>query len=251
MIVRKRRQMTKRKKRVMIPKELLSYYYLTKGLTIKEIAQTLKCSPDTVRRRLNEYKIPKNKRHETIDPLKAIELYTKDNLSMKEIGSKYACSRTTVHNILKENGYPLKRVEDKNLPENHIISQYNDGQSINFLAQEYGVSKLKIRKILADKTTIRRNYIKKDLPLLELHYLYYKLCKSVDKIAKIYKVAPHTVAKRIRGAGFFVYGNRLRINPDDICLKFSETNSITATARHFKCSYASVKKRLKAAGLVK
>lgn len=245
MRINKEMQSLEKRQKVFVPKDLLHYYYVESGKTIKEISKIFCCSADTIGRRLKEYKIPKNDNKVKLKVEDVVVMYENSGLTMQEIGEKYSCSRTTVRNRLENYGYPVRKKYIKELSDYIVVDAYEKGESITDIALRLGVSKRMIHKCLKfNNVKIRNGKARKNLPIEELLYLYTSLGKSIDFVAKFYGCAPTTVSRRIRYAGHKVHGNKLRATKEDVCEIYNKTKSICDTANYFECAYETVKRRL-------
>lgn len=241
------------KRNIHIPKEMLLQLYEKEKLSIIKIAAYLKCSQDTVSRRLREYGIPRRRTKLPLPQEALVEMYEREGYTIKELASKYGCSHTTIGNRLHGVGIRCNQGSIKrDLAEGgNILRAYKSGNSASFIAKMMGISRWSVLNYLRKHhMEIRQSYCKKSLPLQEIKYLYDVLGMTTLEIAKIYKVKACTISARLREVGANVRGNRLTVNIKDIIEYYlNEGQSVGRTAVAFGCSYTAIRQRLMNAGI--
>ena len=100
---------TSRHEKIKIDRAVLRKLYVEERKTVDEIAAILSCNPNTILRRLNEYKIPvRRNRREGLTKQLIQKLYLKDGKSTREISRVLGCSRSAVLRRCREYGIPLR-----------------------------------------------------------------------------------------------------------------------------------------------
>jgi len=97
------------KNKIIIPKEKLILLYIKNKKSTSDIAKIYNCNPETIRRRLIEYKIKRRDSHEKKFKITRnyLELeYNKNKLSSTQIAKKIGCSQWTICSNL--NKYKIK-----------------------------------------------------------------------------------------------------------------------------------------------
>lgn len=100
-----------------LDKRVLTYFYVTKQLTIKAVAHKLDCTPPTVKRYLKKYGIPRRSRAvgyknegnvklmERAAPRRiAMKILRKEGMTLQQIADAYGLTRQRVHQIIKKEG---------------------------------------------------------------------------------------------------------------------------------------------------
>lgn len=243
-------------KQVLLPAELIEKLYVEEGHSTSKIASMLKCSQDTIVRRMREYKIERRKRKKDIPKEEIIFLYKNKQWSIKEIAKKYGCSHTTIANRLREWQilYPKKKSSAKDIhqgvKDDFIVNAYKSGNSAEFIGKGLGVSRyIILERLRAKGIRIRNSYKKKHLDMQELRYLYVNQHMSTTELSSIYGVKACTISARLREAGISLRGNRLYLDKDNIEENYRQGMSVLKFAESLGCSYTAVKKRLSKWGL--
>ena len=90
-----------------IPKTLLEKLYLEEGKSIREVSEELRCSYETIRKKLKHYGIPKRNagtKKIEIDETTLWRLYVKEEKSVSEIAKIFDCSVGPIYRQIKRMG---------------------------------------------------------------------------------------------------------------------------------------------------
>ena len=90
-----------------IPKTLLEKLYIEEGKSIREVAEELRCSYETIRKKLKHYDIPKRNagtKKIEIDETALWKLYLKEEKSVPEIAKVFDCSVGPIYQKIKRMG---------------------------------------------------------------------------------------------------------------------------------------------------
>jgi len=157
----------------------LENLYITKELSVRQIAEILNVSPSCVHKKLIKYKIPRREPNETKRKLflskdKLIELYWKRNIASPEIAKLFGVSDSTVRNLMEKYGIPRRDTRFKK-----GITPWIKGRK---LGEEY-------------RKRISEAHVKKRISKEELENLYWKQKLSQSQIAKIFGVTRGAVER--------------------------------------------------------
>src|SRR3989344_4554611 len=97
--------------KITIPRSKLKGLYLKKRKSTSDISKIYRCNPETIRRRLIEYKIKRRLYEIKINIKKddLVDFYENKNLSFKDIAKKYNCSQWTIRENLLKNNIKLRK----------------------------------------------------------------------------------------------------------------------------------------------
>ena len=176
----------KRKTLIIIPSELLVSMYSEKHLSIASISEIFKCSPSTIRSRLQELGIIK---YNTIFNMNEQELKAlcNDGRNVKELASKFHCSNRTIRRVLDVNNVKtlptsLAKVTYDELYEKLIVQRRNRSD----VARDYGVSSatlgLKLREL--NINIIKERNKRKGVTKEDLEEMYYNQGLTQEQIAE-------------------------------------------------------------------
>jgi DNA-binding CsgD family transcriptional regulator len=98
-----------RRRTLHLDKSILKRLYVEEGKSLKEVAETLSCSPGTVRNRCNEYGIQlRTQRMKKISQPLLQRLYVKEGKTTREVGNALGCSFELVRKKCHEFGIPVR-----------------------------------------------------------------------------------------------------------------------------------------------
>ncbi|WP_298703818.1 helix-turn-helix domain-containing protein [uncultured Veillonella sp.] len=235
--------------RIVIPHQLLVQLYVEEKLSSWQIAKKLKCSQDTVIRRLHEYGIPIRSRRIELPLEEAISLY-EQGVGVKQLAKRFNCSHTTMANRLRALGV-LKEVKSPVLTplskavEQRIVQMYKNGQSATYIGRILHVSRWIILATLRRlKVPIRYSNKRIAVNVDELAYLYEVHKLSTTELEDIYHVKAGTIGERLKEHGIKLRGHNLSINAFEVYSRYSQGESPMQIAESLGCSYTAVRARL-------
>ena len=87
-----------------IPKQLLENLYVKEGWTLRDVADYIGCSVDTVVRRMDDYNIPRRTKRKDISRATLVSLYEDNHASIDTLAHRFNVSAATISNRLHEYG---------------------------------------------------------------------------------------------------------------------------------------------------
>lgn len=229
---------------------LLRKLYVNEKKSIKEVAEILHCSSDTVYRALKKHHMIRHRESLSLPEDELRDLYINRKYTIKRIATLKGCSTTTISMKLREYGIEARHCTvAKEIDEEMVVRAYVSGNTISFLVKSLHISRERIQGILKRHgITERLVREKKKLPMDEIIYMYEKMLLPLGEISSFYDVKATTLARRLKARGYKVRGNCKGISTEEIASYYRRTKSIQETAEHFHCSYSMIRKRLLSAG---
>ncbi len=87
-----------------IPKQLLENLYVKEKWTLRDIADYIGCSVDTIVRRMQMYKIARRETRKDINRATLVNLYEVSHTSIEALARRFNVSTATISNRLHEYG---------------------------------------------------------------------------------------------------------------------------------------------------
>lgn len=229
-----------------IPKQLLENLYVKEKWTLRDIADYIGCSVDTIVRRMQLYKIPRRETRKDINRTTLVNLYEVSHTSIKALARRFNVSTATISNRLHE--YGLLCTHDHSIHSvepDRIKKAYESGNSTTRIADMMGLSRWKVLHILHHMGVNIRGGRRKVMPIDEMSYLYSYHGLSTKDIGVAYQLQANTVALYLRESGVALRGKRLEVDMNEISRLRMEGLSIAAIARQLECSTSVIRNRLK------
>ena len=208
-----------------IPKQLLENLYVKEKWTLRDIADYIGCSVDTIVRRMQMYKIARRETRKDINRATLVNLY---EVRLHEYG------------LLCTHDHSIHSVEP-----DRIKKAYESGNSTTRIAHMMGLSRWKVLHILHHMGVNIRGGRRKVMPIDEMSYLYSYHGLSTKDIGVAYQLQANTVALYLRESGVALRGKRLEVDTNEISRLRMEGLSIAAIARQLECSPSVIRNRLK------
>lgn len=229
-----------------IPKELLENLYSKEKWTLRDIADYIGCSVDTIVRRMKLYKIPRRETRKDINCATLMSLYEGNHISIEKLARRFNVSTATISNRLHEYGLLCTNTHSIHSVEpDRIKKAYESGNSITRIADMMGLSRWKVLHILHHMGVPIRGGRRKVMPVDEMSYLYTYHGLSTKDIGIAYELQANTVALYLRESGITLRGKRLEVDTHVINQLRMDGLSIAEIARQLDCSTSVIRSRLK------
>ena len=128
-----------------IPKQLLENLYVKEKWTLRDIADYIGCSVDTIVRRMQMYKIARRETRKDINRATLVNLYEVSHTSIEALARRFNVSTATISNRLHE--YGLLCTHDHSIHSvepDRIKKAYESGNSTTRIAHMMGLSRWKV-----------------------------------------------------------------------------------------------------------
>lgn len=229
-----------------IPKQLLENLYVKEGWTLRDVADYIGCSVDTVVRRMDDYNILRRTKRKDISRATLVSLYEDNHASIDTLAHRFNVSAATISNRLHEYGVLCTHPHSiHSINPERIKKSYESGNSTSYIANMTGLTRWKVLHILRHMGVSIRGGRRKVLPIEEMNYLYTYHGMSTKDIGVAYQLQANTVALYLRESGVSLRGKRLEIDENEIRRLRMEGVSIAAIAQRLECSTSVVRNRLK------
>ena len=123
-----------------IPRELLENLYVKEKWTLRDIADYIGCSVDTIVRRMQMYQIPRRETRKDINRATLVNLYEVSHTSIESLSRRFNVSTATISNRLHEYGLLCTHTNSIHSVEpDRIKKAYESGNSTSCIARMMGL----------------------------------------------------------------------------------------------------------------
>lgn len=237
-----------------IPKELLVELYVHRRWSLREVAQYIGCSVDTVVRRMKAFEVPRRPVKKDIHRQTLLDVHNQQGETLATISQRFGVSPSTISNRLREYGTlspALDRSADKlrknpdDIEPERIKKAYESGNTTTAIAEMMGITRWKVLHILRRMGVSIRGRRGRAQPVQAMTYLYNHHSLSTADIGLAYGLQSNTIALYLRESGVTLRGKERNLDVHEIQRLRGEGASIREIAHMMNCSTSAVRSRLK------